>query len=589
MVVAVLPFQNVSDNTHLDYFAIGFTEDIIADLSKFNNLQVISHHSTMAYSQKLLSETELAVQLQTDFLVRGSFRIADEKLRISVQLIRTESNTIVWAEKYDQDLNTVFALQDDITQHIVSSIQNNIDINILSVNRKKPITSLAAYDCWLKGYSLLKKGTVEDDLEARMYFNQALDIDANYARAYTGLSLSYFNEWSCQLWEKWNESQEGAFCYAQKAVAIDEYDSVSLSVLARIYLYKEEFEKAEHCARKSLRLNPNNADILTQIATTFTYLGYAVEAEKLYLNALRLNPLNQERYNGIGLFIYFELGKIEKAVEISQKLSVGDSWVDISAFTAAAFYCDGDIEKARFYWEQFEENFRKKIAKGKPFTRQDAINWIYFANPFKKGTRLDYLINYFSDKNPEPELHGSVSETISSTEYYFKRNGVLWEFCFEGKAITLPEVKGFTDLAVLLNQPYTEVHCTQLMGTQVANDDYFVLDDKAKKVYQKKIQELLAEITEAEAYNDTERTLKLKKEYDELVDHLTKSLGKGGKSRKLNSPTERIRSAITWRIRSAITKVEKHHPDLATHLSKAIQTGAFCSYSPEKNIHWKTE
>ena len=179
-------------------------------------------------------------------------------------------------------MTSIFEIQDDVTQRIVSTLQKHININLLSSARKKNMTSLEAYDCWLRGMDQIEKGRAENDDKAREYFNQALEIDPEYARAYAGLSLTYFNEWSCQVFDRWETAQEGAYKYALKAVSLDDTDNVSNMILGRVYLYQREYEKAEHYLRKSLMLNPNDADNLIQIATSFTALGYHGEAEKLY-------------------------------------------------------------------------------------------------------------------------------------------------------------------------------------------------------------------------------------------------------------------------------------------------------------------
>jgi hypothetical protein len=117
-------------------------------------------------------------------------------------------------------------------------------------------------------------------------------------------------------------------------------------------------------------------------------------------------------------------------------------------------------------------------------------------------------------------------------------------------------------------------------------NNVFVLDDRAKQSYKNKVAVLLSDIEEAEAMSHSEKVDTLREEYENLVDHLSKSLGFGGKIRKMDSPVERARAAVTWRIRSAINKIKKAHPDLGKHLSQSVNTGTFCSYAPEKEGQW---
>jgi len=175
--------------------------------------------------------------------------------------------------------------------------------------------------------------------------------------------------------------------------------------------------------------------------------------------------------------------------------------------------------------------------------------------------------------------------TEEQGNYFYKKND-FWEIAYGGKNIQLVDAKGFHDLARLLENPEKQFHCTELIGVGLSVSKEFVFDDRAKKTYQKKLVELQEEIKWSEDNNDLTRTSTLQKEYDEIVDHLSSSLGLGGKARKVQDPVDKARSAITWRIRTAIQKIEKENPDLGKHLSLSIKTGIFCSYSPEKAINW---
>ena len=151
-------------------------------------------------------------------------------------------------------------------------------------------------------------------------------------------------------------------------------------------------------------------------------------------------------------------------------------------------------------------------------------------------------------------------------------------------------MKGLADLNRLLQSPETEVHCTELMGSGSSMDETsFVIDEQARQAYTQHIQDLEEDIAEAEEQNDLGRVVKLKKEYDQLVDHLTKALGAGGRKRKLNSAAERARAAVTMRIKKAVKRIASHHPSLGKHLNNSIRTGVFCSYVPEGDRQWQTQ
>lgn len=112
------------------------------------------------------------------------------------------------------------------------------------------------------------------------------------------------------------------------------------------------------------------------------------------------------------------------------------------------------------------------------------------------------------------------------------------------------------------------------------------MDQKAKEQYIQRIKDLQSDIDEAETMNQIEKSRSLREEYDLILDHLSQSMGLDGKTRKIGSTAEKARSAVTWRIRNTIKKIEKVHPELAKHLSTSIKTGTFCSYQPELDTDW---
>jgi len=142
----------------------------------------------------------------------------------------------------------------------------------------------------------------------------------------------------------------------------------------------------------------------------------------------------------------------------------------------------------------------------------------------------------------------------------------------------LPEVKGFFDIQKMLSQPRQLFHCAELMGNVVNEKGEKLFDTKAKKQYEKKLAELQAGMRDAEQHNDFSQLEKLQDEYDKLFGYLSQSLGIKGKIRESSNPVEKARSAVTWRIRSAIARIELYHPQLGAHLSNSIKTGSFCSY-----------
>src|SRR3546814_17427048 len=137
-------------------------------------------------------------------------------------------------------------------------------------------------DCWLRGTACLRRGTYESHAEAQRFFERALEIDPQFARAYAGLSLTHFNEWSCLAWDRWAEKESKAFEYASRAVALDESDSATQFILGRILLYRREFERAERRLVRAEELNPNDADILATLALSHASIATATCRDRVY-------------------------------------------------------------------------------------------------------------------------------------------------------------------------------------------------------------------------------------------------------------------------------------------------------------------
>jgi hypothetical protein len=169
----------------------------------------------------------------------------------------------------------------------------------------------------------------------------------------------------------------------------------------------------------------------------------------------------------------------------------------------------------------------------------------------------------------------------------FRREGELWTLVFDGHTARVTDVKGLPDIARLLARPGLDVHCLELADRPLAAAaPDAVLDERARREIQERARDLQREIEEADARHDTSRAERAREELDQIVEVLSGAFGLRGRPRGLGSDAERARSAITWRIRSAIKKIASVHPRLGRHLENAVRTGTFCAYVPEAPIHW---
>ena len=583
ITIAILPFQITSDEERIKNLFTGFVDDLITSFSKFIGLSVVSSYSTDKI--KDLSNQEEIDRLGADYLIFGRVRYYNEDIRISLQLIKNEDQNLVFGNQYDFSMNSLLSAQDDIVQQIVTILEEKINYNLLSYSYKKNTVDLAAYENYLIGMSILKKGSKDNDIKAREYFNAALKIDPNYSLAYTGLSLSYFNFWSCVLWERWDKSMEGAHKYALKAIELHPNDYIALGVLGRTYVYMEEWEKAEHYLRKSLRMNPNDCSHLLRVAYSLMLLGYPDEALKLYHRSIKLNPYHGDEYYAHGCSYYLANGDFKTSIQLAKQTSL-NYWTDFPAHVAASYLQLQDYENVWIYWKKYLDLFKEIVYSGKKPMEEEACDWLLLVNPYKKFTYLSPLVDFVRSEK------GIKTKDISKKQQAqninsFHQNGEVWYIQFSEQSATLIDVKGFHDIQKLLSEPNKKFHCLDLMDASVYESHSIEsIDQKTKKAYENRIKELSQELDEAELSNQIEKTAALREEYDTILEQLTQSLGLSGKARKVGSTVEKARSAVTWRIRNGIKKIGQVHPELAKHLSSSIKTGTYCSYSPELDVNW---
>jgi predicted ATPase len=181
--------------------------------------------------------------------------------------------------------------------------------------------------------------------------------------------------------------------------------------------------------------------------------------------------------------------------------------------------------------------------------------------------------------------------SAAALDQVFRLDGALWTLGFDGREVHLPDLKGLHDIARLLRSPGEELHCLELAGAPglpPQGDSGPLLDERARADYRRRMQELEEEAERAEAAGDAAGSEAARRELDELTDAVAKAFGLGGRPRRAGDPAERARSAVTWRIRSALTKIEAAHPALGRHLRNSVRTGTFCSYRPERMVDWLT-
>lgn len=584
--IALAPFENLSGDPAQDVLARGFVEDIASALSRFATIDVVYPRAVTAPAPPRRSSAPRATNV-----LRGSVRRSEDVIRINVQLLDAGNGRQIWADRYDVTAGNLFAVQDAIAERIASALAIGVDRSRLAAAHRTPLSSLDTYDCWLRGFDCLQRGTIEADAEARRFFERALESDPSYARAYAGLSLSHFNEWSCQAWQKWDETERLAYEYADKAAHLDDGDAMVQVVLGRILMYRRRFDDAAYRVDRALRLNPNDTDVLVHAALCRAYFGDAESALDLATRAMRLNPAYPPWYLSPASLALFLLGRDAEFIEMGSKIPIS-MFVDVPSFLAASCALVGDLDRARSYLERFLAAVNERITFGRAPEPGEPLRWLLHVNPFRRDEDADRLARGLKlaglEQDPDEGRPDAVARPAAKeAAARFHQDGAVWTLAFQGHEVRLTHQKGFADLARLLQRPGVEMHCLELADRPAEPAGIApVLDDRARREIQARARELQQEIDAAGAANDLARSDRAREELDRIVELVSGSLGLGGRSRALGSVAERTRSAVTWRIRNGIKKIGKAHPRLGRHLENAIRTGTFCIYQPESPIEW---
>jgi adenylate cyclase len=303
--IAVLAFANMSGDPEQEYFSDGLTEDIITELSKFRELFVIARNSTFAYKGKDVNIQEIGKDLGVRYVVEGSVRKAGNRVRINAQLIDAATGNHVWAQRYDRDLEDIFAVQDEITQTVVASLAGRLEAADLERTKRKPIESMAAYDYLLRGKDHHHRFTKEDNAQGLRALHKAVELDPRCAPAYAWLACTYGQAWARGYLEDSEMALERCVEAAQKSYALDETDAECHRILCAIHLLRRQYDQAEFHQDRAIALNPNAPLIVSQRGYLLTILGRADEGVEWVQKAMRLDPIHPDLFGsnlGIALF-----------------------------------------------------------------------------------------------------------------------------------------------------------------------------------------------------------------------------------------------------------------------------------------------
>ncbi|MCZ6774753.1 MAG: BTAD domain-containing putative transcriptional regulator [Proteobacteria bacterium] len=348
--IAVLPFVNMSGDAEQEYFSDGITEDIITELSRFSVLEVIARSSTFVFRDQAIDVSKAGKALGARYLLEGSLRKAGNRIRLTVQLIDVETSKHVWADRYDRELEDVFAIQDELVHAIVATLAGRVVMAETERSLRKPAKNWATYDHYLQALQISRRFDLENVLEGRMAVEKAVSLDPGFARAHALLAIFTI----ISGWLEGRACDEKALAIARKAVELDPDDANCYATLGFVHLQLKEFDQARHYLDQAVALNPHDL----KIWSTYAWYLIAIGEHQLALDRLSemaafepFPPIWLWEHCGLALY---GLGRYEEAASNLARMTTLNPWDH--AYLAACYGQLGEADKAQEHIESYRNS-----------------------------------------------------------------------------------------------------------------------------------------------------------------------------------------------------------------------------------------
>jgi len=348
--IAILPFVNFSSDPEQEFFADGITEDIISMLAGWRAFPVIARASTFNYKGQTVDIKKVKQELGARYVVEGSVRKSGGRVRVTAQLIQTDTGHHIMAERYDRDLTDLFELQDEITRAIAGAIEPEL----LKFERERiaerPQHSEDAYEFYQRGLWHHYRHTKAENIEAQAYFRRALEIDPQYPQALAALSIAVCNAGYLAWVEEAETNYAEAYELAQRAVALDGRYPAAHFALALVCAWTGRFDRSAAEYQEAVNLNPSYAAAYVMLGSTFTYRGQPEEGVALVEKGIRLSPTDPRLFMWLPPLAaaHYQLRNYAQSIEIGRRSwALNRSWPIGLTYVVAALAEIGQIDEAR--------------------------------------------------------------------------------------------------------------------------------------------------------------------------------------------------------------------------------------------------
>lgn len=351
-------------------------------------------------------------------------------------------------------------------------------------------------------------------------------------------------------------------------------------VIAQVALFHRSWEQAAWYVDRALTLCPSDADLLVQAALLQIYLGTPEQAQANVARAMQINPYHDGFYSGVAALAAIFSGRLEPGLDLWGRTDCFPM-IDGPAFAAAAQAEGGRVDEARASFALFIDGYRDKIAFGQDFAPDAPLEWLFRVNPFRRAEDLTFLRRAFARMGLADPTSGEALNSHAQPPrpvVTLQHDGAGWTAEFDGLRIVLRDLKGLHDIRRLMERPGEEIHCLDLDERIVEVPGEAMLDEKGRSALKRRLRDLQEDLAEAEDANDIGRAERIREEMDGIMEAMAAALGLGGRHRRLGDSAEKARTAVTWRIRHAIRRIQVAHPPLGEFLSLRVETGTFCRF-----------
>ena len=351
--IAVLAFNNMSGDAEQEYFSDGISEDIITDLSKLSELRVIARNSTFTYKGKAVDVKQVGRELGVRYVLEGSVRKAGNRVRVTGQLIDAADGAHIWADRFDRDLTDIFAVQDELTQEIISALKVKLTPEKKDRLVRKGTLDVEGYNLFLRGREHAFLHTRSGNIEARNLLERAVTINADFAAALAFIAFTHVNDYINGWADLPEHSLQTGLEIAERAVQLDEEEPQAHFVVAVALLWRREHDRALAEVQRCVAIAPNFAEGHLVIAHILIYSGNAAAAINKIDAYMQLDPL----YKDIALYFLAEarisLGQFDEAVAaLKQRLDRNPNSETSYALLASCYGHLGKIAEARAAWAE---------------------------------------------------------------------------------------------------------------------------------------------------------------------------------------------------------------------------------------------